>query len=283
MIRVVDLHKTFGGQEVLRGINVEFETGKITTIIGGSGSGKTVLLKHLNALLLPDRGSVLVDGRDITKLGQSALNEVRQKFGMLFQSAALLDSMTIYDNVAFPLREKTKLKEKDIEQKANDSLAQVGLAGMGYKFPAEVSGGMKKRAGLARALVTQPEIMLFDEPTTGLDPLLGKSIHELIRRMHEKFRFTGVIVSHDIPEVFKFSDRVAMLANGVIIEAGKTRVEASIGVDLKLAYKDLEKHKPVKSLPKSAPAEVLHSVKSPPIIFVVGTVIWLGARVSGNR
>jgi len=134
MIRVVDLHKTFGGQEVLRGINVEFETGKITTIIGGSGSGKTVLLKHLNALLLPDRGSVLVDGRDITKLGQSALNEVRQKFGMLFQSAALLDSMTIYDNVAFPLREKTKLKEKDIEQKANDSLAQVGLAGMGYKF-----------------------------------------------------------------------------------------------------------------------------------------------------
>jgi len=210
MIRVVDLHKTFGGQEVLRGINVEFETGKITTIIGGSGSGKTVLLKHLNALLLPDRGSVLVDGRDITKLGQSALNEVRQKFGMLFQSAALLDSMTIYDNVAFPLREKTKLKEKDIEQKANDSLAQVGLAGMGYKFPAEVSGGMKKRAGLARALVTQPEIMLFDEPTTGLDPLLGKSIHELIRRMHEKFRFTGVIVSHDIPEVFKFSDRVAI-------------------------------------------------------------------------
>jgi phospholipid/cholesterol/gamma-HCH transport system ATP-binding protein len=222
MIRVVDLHKTFGRQEVLRGINVEFETGKITTIIGGSGSGKTVLLKHLNALLLPDRGGVLVDGRDITKLGQSALNEVRQKFGMLFQSAALLDSMTIYDNVAFPLREKTKLNESDIEKRANDSLAQVGLAGMGYKFPAEVSGGMKKRAGLARALVTQPEIMLFDEPTTGLDPLLGKSIHELIRRMHDKFKFTGVIVSHDIPEVFKFSDRVAMLANGVIIESGTT-------------------------------------------------------------
>src|ERR1051325_5509173 len=222
MIRVVDLHKTFGGQEVLRGINVEFEAGKITTIIGGSGSGKTVLLKHLNALLLPDRGSVLVDGRDITKLGQSALNEVRQKFGMLFQSAALLDSMTIYDNVAFALREKTKLKEKDIEQKANDSLAQVGLAGMGYKYPAEVSGGMKKRAGLARALVIRPEIILFDEPTTGLDPLLGKSIHELIRRVHDAVGFTGVIVSHDIPEVFRISDRVAMLANGVIAEVGPT-------------------------------------------------------------
>ncbi|HEX7231617.1 MAG TPA: ATP-binding cassette domain-containing protein [Candidatus Binatia bacterium] len=222
MIRVVDLHKTFRQQEVLRGINIEFETGKITTIIGGSGSGKTVLLKHLNALLLPDRGSVLVDGRDITKLGQSALNEVRQKFGMLFQSAALLDSMTLHDNVAFPLRERTRLEEKEIKKRADDSLAQVGLAGMGYKYPAEVSGGMKKRAGLARALVTQPEIMLFDEPTTGLDPLLGKSIHELIRRMHANFHFTGVIVSHDIPQVFKISDRVAMLANGLIIEAGTT-------------------------------------------------------------
>jgi phospholipid/cholesterol/gamma-HCH transport system ATP-binding protein len=222
MIRVVDLHKTFGHQEVLKGINLEFETGKITTIIGGSGSGKTVLLKHLNALLLPDRGSVLVDDQDITKLGQSALNKLRRKFGVLFQSAALLDSMTLYDNVAFPLREKTKLQETEIDNKVNDNLAQVGLSGMGYKYPAEISGGMKKRAGLARALVTEPEIMLFDEPTTGLDPLLGKSIHELIRKMHATFKFTGVIVSHDIPEVFKFSDHVAMLANGVITEMGTT-------------------------------------------------------------
>ena len=223
MIRVIDLHKSFGGHEVLKGINLELEAGKITTIIGGSGSGKTVLLKHLNALLLPDRGSILVDGQDITKLGQKTLNEVRRKFGVLFQGAALLDSMTLYDNVAFPLREKTKLNESEIQKKVEESLAQVGLAGMGYKFPAEVSGGMKKRAGLARALVTAPEIMLFDEPTTGLDPLLGKSIHELIRKMHTTFKFTGVIVSHDIPEVFKISDRVAMLANGVIIEVGTTK------------------------------------------------------------
>jgi phospholipid/cholesterol/gamma-HCH transport system ATP-binding protein len=222
MIRVVDLHKSFGVQEVLKGINLQLENGKITTIIGGSGSGKTVLLKHLNALLLPDRGSILVDGQDITKLGQKTLNEVRRKFGVLFQGAALLDSMTLYDNVAFPLREKTKLNGLEIQKKVEESLAQVGLAGMGYKFPAEVSGGMKKRAGLARALVTAPEIMLFDEPTTGLDPLLGKSIHELIRRMHATFKFTGIIVSHDIPEVFKISDRVAMLANGVIIEVGTT-------------------------------------------------------------
>jgi phospholipid/cholesterol/gamma-HCH transport system ATP-binding protein len=222
MIRVVDLHKSFARQRVLKGVNLALESGKITTIIGGSGSGKTVLLKHLNALLLPDRGSVLVGGEDITRLGQAALNRVRQKFGVLFQGAALLDSMTVFDNVAFPLREKTKLKESVIEKKVNESLAQVGLSGMGYKFPAEVSGGMKKRAGLARALVTQPEIMLFDEPTTGLDPLLGKNIHQLIRKMHENFKFTGVIVSHDIPEVFKISDRVAMLVDGVIAEVGST-------------------------------------------------------------
>ena len=222
MIRVVDLHKSFGGQPVLKGINLELEAGKITTIIGGSGSGKTVFLKHLNALLLPDRGSVIVDGTDITRIGEKALNAMRQKYGVLFQGAALLDSMTIYDNVAFPLREKTKLNEREIEKKVNERLAQVGLAGAGHKFPAEVSGGMKKRAGFARALIMEPEIVLFDEPTTGLDPLLGKSIHQLIRKMHGTFGFTGVIVSHDIPEVFKISDRVAMLMNGVIVEAGPT-------------------------------------------------------------
>jgi phospholipid/cholesterol/gamma-HCH transport system ATP-binding protein len=222
MIRVVGLQKSFGGQQVLKGINLELETGKITTIIGGSGSGKTVLLKHLNALLRPDRGSVWVDDTDIIKLGERALNEIRRKFGVLFQGAALLDSMTLYENVAFPLREKTRLKEPVIDKKVESSLAQVDLSGMGYKYPAEVSGGMKKRAGLARALVTEPEIILFDEPTTGLDPLLGKSIHQLIRKLHNEFKFTGVIVSHDIPEVFKISDRIAMLANGVIIEAGTT-------------------------------------------------------------
>jgi phospholipid/cholesterol/gamma-HCH transport system ATP-binding protein len=220
MIRVVDLHKSFGDQTVLKGVNLELETGKITTIIGGSGSGKTVLLKHLNALLLPDRGSVIVDGTDITRIGEHRLNNIRQKYGVLFQGAALLDSMTIYDNVAFPLREKTRLSESEIEKKANERLVQVGLVGAGHKFPAEVSGGMKKRAGLARALVMEPEIVLFDEPTTGLDPLLGKSIHQLIRKMHEAFGFTGIIVSHDIPEVFKISDRVAMLMDGVILEAG---------------------------------------------------------------
>jgi phospholipid/cholesterol/gamma-HCH transport system ATP-binding protein len=223
MIKVIDLHKTFGAQAVLKGINLGLETGKVTTLIGGSGSGKTVLLKHLNALLLPDRGSVLVDGKDVTRLGERELNEVRQKFGVLFQGAALLDSMTLYDNVAFPLREKTQMSETAIRKRVDERLAQVGLAGMGYKYPAEVSGGMKKRAGLARALAMEPEIVLFDEPTTGLDPLLGRSIHQLIRKMHATFGFTGVIVSHDIPEVFKISDRIAMLANGIIEEFGATQ------------------------------------------------------------
>ena len=242
MIKVVDLHKSFRGQAVLKGITLDLETGKITTIIGGSGSGKTVLLKHLNALLLPDRGNVLVDGKNITKLGERELNEVRQKFGVLFQGAALLDSMTLYDNVAFPLREKTQMSESDIHKRVEERLAQVGLAGMGYKYPAEVSGGMKKRAGLARALAMEPEIVLFDEPTTGLDPLLGKSIHQLIRKMHATFGFTGLVVSHDIPEVFKISDRVAMLANGVIVEVGSTEefVASKNPVVRQFLQKDIE-------------------------------------------
>jgi len=220
MIEVVDLHKSFKRQEVLRGVNLTFEPGKITTIIGGSGGGKTVLLKHLNALLLPDRGKVLVDGMDITRLRQKALNRIRNRFGVLFQGAALLDSMTIYDNVAFPLREKTQMSETQIRAKVEERLEQVGLERWGYKFPAEVSGGMKKRAGLARALVEDPEIVLFDEPTTGLDPMLAKSIHDLIARTQAHFGFTGIIVSHDIPEVFDISHVVAMLANGVIQEVG---------------------------------------------------------------
>jgi phospholipid/cholesterol/gamma-HCH transport system ATP-binding protein len=218
MIRVVDLHKSFNGQKVLNGVNLEFATGKITTIVGTSGCGKTVLLKHLNALLLPDQGEVLVDGLDITKLGQKELYQIRGRFGVLFQGAALLDSMTVSDNVAFPLREKTKTSESEITKKVEERLEQVGLEGMGHKYPAELSGGMKKRAGLARALIMDPEIVLFDEPTTGLDPVLATGIHQLIARTQATFGFTGVLVSHTIPQVFDISDHVAMLANGVIEE-----------------------------------------------------------------
>lgn len=223
MIEVINIYKNFAHQEVLRGTSLTIEEGGITTIIGGSGSGKTVLLKIMIALLLPDRGQIRIDGTDITQLGQKPLNEIRQRFGFLFQGAALLDSMSIFDNVAFPLRERTQLSEEAIGRKVRERLDDVGLKDMGYKYPAEVSGGMKKRAGFARALVTDPRIVLFDEPTTGLDPLLGQSIHQLIAAMQSRVGFTGVIVSHDIPKVFTISHHVAMLADGVIVDSGPTR------------------------------------------------------------
>ncbi|MBI2361137.1 MAG: ATP-binding cassette domain-containing protein, partial [Deltaproteobacteria bacterium] len=216
MIRVMELYKSFGNQRVMKGVTMEVAKGKITTIVGTSGCGKTVLLKHLNALLLPDRGQVLLDSVDITKLKQKELYEMRSRFGVLFQGAALLDSMTVFDNIAFPLREKTTTSEAEIRKKVDDRLDQVGLEGMGHKYPAELSGGMRKRAGLARALVMDPEIVLFDEPTTGLDPVLATGIHQLIARTQRTFGFTGVVVSHTIPQVFEISDYVAILANGVI-------------------------------------------------------------------
>jgi phospholipid/cholesterol/gamma-HCH transport system ATP-binding protein len=224
MVRVANLHKSFAGQKVLKGVNIEFTTGKITTIVGTSGCGKTVLLKHLNALLLPDSGEVYVDDVDITKLRHRELYEIRSKFGVLFQGAALLDSMSVFDNVAFPLREKTRTPEKVIKEKVAERLEQVGLGAMGYKLPAELSGGMRKRAGLARALIMDPEIVLFDEPTTGLDPVLATSIHQLIARTQATFGYTGIVVSHTIPQVFGISDYVAMLADGVVQEVSPPEV-----------------------------------------------------------
>lgn len=216
MIKLVDVKKSFGKQPVLRGVTLEIPKGKLTTIIGQSGSGKSVLLKHMIGLLQPDAGEVWVDGIEISRLQGRALNDVRKKFAMLFQGAALFDSMDVYDNVAFPLREKLQISEPEVKRRVGEKLDQVGLGQMGHKFPAELSGGMKKRAGLARALVMEPEIILFDEPTTGLDPLLANSIHELILAMHRMFGFTAIMVSHEIPEVFGISDWVAMLHEGVI-------------------------------------------------------------------
>ena len=216
MIKLVGVEKTFSKQAVLRGVNLTIPTGKLTTIIGPSGEGKSVLLKHIIGLMQPDRGEVWIDGTDIARLKGQALNEVRKKFAMLFQGAALFDSMTVFENVAFPLREKLRLKGDTVTRRVEEKLEQVGLKGMGHKFPAELSGGMRKRAGLARALVMEPEIILFDEPTTGLDPLLAKAIHDLIVAMQQQFGFTAVMVSHEIPEIFGISDYVAMLKNGRI-------------------------------------------------------------------
>jgi phospholipid/cholesterol/gamma-HCH transport system ATP-binding protein len=175
-----------------------------------------VLLKHMIGLLQPDRGEVWVGGVDISRLRGRALNDVRKRFAMLFQGAALFDSLTVFENVAFPLREKLRMKGAEVSRRVDEKLEQVGLAGMGHKYPAELSGGMKKRAGLARALVMEPEIILFDEPTTGLDPLMAKSIHDLIVGTQRRFKFTAVMVSHEIPEIFGISDWVAMLRKGKI-------------------------------------------------------------------
>lgn len=216
MIKLIGVEKTLGGQPVLRGVDLDVPKGKLTTIIGRSGEGKSVLLKHMIGLLQPDRGEVWVDGMEISRLRGKALNEVRKRFAMLFQGAALFDSLTVFENVAFPLREKLRLKGPDVTRRVNEKLEQVGLAGMGHKYPAELSGGMKKRAGLARALVMEPEIILFDEPTTGLDPLMAKQIHDLITGMQRTFGFTAVMVSHEIPEIFGISDWVAMLKEGKI-------------------------------------------------------------------
>jgi phospholipid/cholesterol/gamma-HCH transport system ATP-binding protein len=220
VIQVENLCKSFGGQPVLKGVNLEVAKGEIMIIIGQSGGGKSVLLRHLLGLLRADAGRILVDGADITALRGRALDDVRRRYGVVFQGGALFDSMSVFDNVAFPLRERTSLSGAEIAARARSRLEQVGLATMGHKNPAEISGGMRKRVAIARALVTEPEIVFFDEPTTGLDPVLVGAIHRLILDLHAKLNFTAVMVSHEIPEIFQIAHKVAMLYDGRIVESG---------------------------------------------------------------
>jgi phospholipid/cholesterol/gamma-HCH transport system ATP-binding protein len=224
VISVENLHKSFDGQRVLRGITLDVATGEVIIIIGRSGGGKSVFLRHLLGLLRPDSGRILVDGIEITRLRGREMDRIRERYGVVFQGGALFDSMTVFDNVAFPLREKTRLSAGEITDRVNEKLEQVGLTAMGHKYPDEISGGMKKRVAIARALVTEPEIVFFDEPTTGLDPVLVNAIHHLILDLHRKFRFTAVMVSHEIPEIFRIAQRVAMLHEGVIVETGSPEV-----------------------------------------------------------
>ena len=220
MITLRNVHKSFGPQKVLDGLDLDIPDGKITAIIGPSGEGKSVLLKHLIGLLQPDSGTVEVDGESIVDVRRSELNRIREKFGMLFQNVALFDSMTVFENVAFPLEEKTSLPKGEIRDRVLSALEDVGLKNIENKFPDELSGGMKKRVGLARAVVLNPKIILFDEPTTGLDPIIKRAIHQLIKDTHAKFGFTAVIVSHEIPEIFDVAQNVAMLFRGKILQHG---------------------------------------------------------------
>ena len=221
MILLEKLSKSFNGIKVLDDLSMKFEDKKITVVIGRSGGGKSVMLKHIIGLIHPDSGIVLVNGLDINRLKKKELNEVRKKFGMVFQDGALLDSLNIFENVAFPLRRHIKkISEREVEEKVFSVLEDVGLEGHDKKMPSEISGGMRKRVGVARALVLNPEIMLFDEPTTGLDPIMSDVINNLIISMHRKFNFTGIIISHDISGAYKTGDIIAMLYEGKIIESG---------------------------------------------------------------
>ncbi len=220
MIEVVDLYKSFNDHPVLKGINLRVDEGKTLALIGGSGKGKSVLLKIIIGLMRPDRGKVLIDNQDIGRLRGKALKRLKERCGIVFQGGALFDSLTVFENIAFPLEEKTRMKASQIRDTVMRELARVGLSGSETKYPAEISGGMKKRVALARCLVMNPEIVLFDEPTTGLDPLIGKAIHKLIRECQKSLNFTAIIVTHEIPAIFSMVDRVAMLFDGKILAEG---------------------------------------------------------------
>jgi len=220
MIEITDLYKSFGSLQVLRGVNLTVEKGESMTVIGGSGSGKSVLIKHIIGLLFPDRGQVSVDGQVLNNLDEEGLNDVRKKFGMLFQGAALFDSLTVWENVGFGLKQHTKMSDKEIRAIATQKLALVGLKDVEDKMPVDLSGGMKKRVGLARAIAMDPQIILYDEPTTGLDPITADAINDLIIDLRKKLGVTSVAITHDMHSAYKISDRIAMLYKGEIQEIG---------------------------------------------------------------
>jgi phospholipid/cholesterol/gamma-HCH transport system ATP-binding protein len=220
MIEITNLHKSFGTLPVLRGVNLTVEKGESMTVIGGSGSGKSVLIKHIIGLLFPDKGEVKVAGQVLNNLDDRQLNELRKKFGMLFQGAALFDSLTVWENVGFGLKQHTKLSDKEIRAIATEKLALVGLKNVEDKMPVDLSGGMRKRVGLARAIAMDAEIILYDEPTTGLDPITADSINDLIVDLRKKLGVTSVAITHDMHSAYKISDRIAMLYKGEIQEIG---------------------------------------------------------------
>ena len=209
--------KSFGNQEVLRGVSFEVQAGEFVALVGSSGGGKSLLLKLLVSLLKPDNGRIWISGKDVVASSGKELETLRSRIGFVFQGGALFDSMTVYNNVAFPLREKTSLGEKDIYRKVMRELELVGLRDAARKYPAQLSGGMLKRVALARALVRDPEIVLFDEPTTGLDPVVSRAVIDLFSVVHQRLKLTGILVSHEIPKIFEIVQKVAMIHEGRIV------------------------------------------------------------------
>ncbi|MBI2891875.1 MAG: ABC transporter ATP-binding protein [Nitrospirae bacterium] len=217
-IEVRGLHKAFGGKPVLRGVDLDIERGRTTVILGQSGCGKSVLIKHIIGLLRPDRGSIVMDGVDLVKADERRLTEVRKRFGMLFQFAALFDSLTVAENVGFALREHTTLSDGEIHRIVITKLAQVGLRGVEDRYPAELSGGMRKRVGLARALAMDPDVVIFDEPTSGLDPVTSANIDQLILSVQKELGLTAIVISHDVASSYSIGDSIALLHEGRIVE-----------------------------------------------------------------
>ena len=224
-IQLKEVHKSFRGgrDEILRGITIDFEKGKLTYILGPSGTGKSVTLKHILGLLSPDQGAVHVLGQDLSQMNESQKILFREKFGMVFQNSALFDDMTVFENVAFPLREHTDYTEEKIEGEVTAVLKSLGMNGPYDKYPNEISGGMRKRVGIARAIVRKPEILLYDEPTTGLDPYTRITVDELIEKIKSELKLTSVVISHDIPSALRLADKIVFLDQGKVVFQGEPR------------------------------------------------------------
>ncbi|ATB31939.1 ABC transporter ATP-binding protein [Melittangium boletus] len=219
-IEVRDLHKSFGGHPALRGVDLVVPEGTTCVLLGISGSGKSVLMKHIMGLLRPDQGTVLVEGQDVASMDESALNQMRRKQGILFQANALFDSLNVFDNVAFPLRERTRMSEAEIQETVNATLAKVGLSHATTRFPGELSGGMQKRVGFARATILQPRILLYDDPTAGLDPLTTAAVNEIIATSKQQLGATSVVITPDVASAFGMADNLVLMDEGRIVESG---------------------------------------------------------------
>jgi len=220
MIEIINLCKSFGDHKVLDNLNLTINTGETTVVIGRSGCGKSVLLKHIIGVMRPDYGQIFIDGKDITRLNTKQLKETRMKFGMLFQGSALFDSLSVWENVGFNMLEHTTKTKSDVMDRVRECLNLVGLKGVEDVKPAELSGGMRKRVGLARAICMKPEIILYDEPTTGVDPIMGDAVNNLILSLHDKLKVTSIAVTHDMTSAYKIADKIAMLYEGKIITVG---------------------------------------------------------------
>jgi len=230
LIQFKDVYKSFGENHVLNGTDLSIYKGEITTVIGKSGGGKSVLLKHIIGLLEQDSGTILFEGRPVSEMNKAEKKALKRKCSYMFQGTALFDSLTIYENISLPLKETTSLSDSEINRRVRDKMEQLDLHEIDDKYPSQLSGGMKKRVALARALITDPEIVLFDEPTTGLDPIRKKAVHKMISDYQQKFGFTGVVISHDIPDIFNISQRIAMLNDGRVLFEG-TQDELSAASD----------------------------------------------------